>query len=150
MISQINLVSEILNILVKNGYKDALPRQINIVIKAANEILAEFEKPFHPATPNMGIWNWLACDEAGLSSKYMAYKLCDTPVEPYAFPQDSDDFGRCLKFLEAVTKRRDLQEMKLASREWEKLVGKWFLLVELYEKGFHERIYEELQEMREM
>ncbi|MBO1916633.1 hypothetical protein J4727_18635 [Providencia rettgeri] len=63
----------------------------------------------------MGLAAWLASDDVGASSKYMASvlsgHLCSTSL-----PWDGADLGRCIRLLEAVPElASQLHEMKACS-----------------------------------
>lgn len=132
-ISQPELISAILRHLDKQGVKNALPRQINAVIKAADDIIAEFMIPARTITPGMGVNRWLHTDEVGQSSKYMAFRLTRGPLCDYNYPHDPSDFGRCLGLLIACPELRDrVPEMAAAGPEWAALVRHWGELETLY------------------
>ena len=128
-ISQMDLCVLILEKFEEAGY-ELNSRQMNKIISSATEIIKEIDKPHVHVTPSSGIEAWLACDETGSSSKFMASVLypayIDTPKPRYAVPHDSDDFGRCLGFLLACPKARTkLDEMSNQSPAWSLLVRDW-------------------------
>jgi hypothetical protein len=73
----------------------------------------------------MGLQAWLASDDTGQSSLYMASVLGGFRRD-YAHPRDLDDFGRCSRLLDAVPEFRPrLSEMRDKSPEWAALVDSW-------------------------
>jgi hypothetical protein len=85
------------------GVKDVLPRQFNAIIEAANRIITELERDYTPVAPGCGLAAWLASDDTGMSSKWMARQMFDAaPDDGYAHPHDADDFARCMTFVAAV------------------------------------------------
>ena len=110
-----------------------LPRQMNAIINAADSILAELARPYRPSSPGIGFMNWIGTDDRGLSSEFMARYLLGHNQPEVHFPRDADDFGRCLKMLEACP---DLAEsapkVGNASTEWTLLVEEWATLEQLY------------------
>ncbi len=135
-IDQPKLIAGIGNLLSKkHGVKGASPRQFNAIIRAANTLVEDFGRDDVPATPGMGLKAWLASDDTGASSLYMAWVLCDSPHRNYAYPLDPDDFGRCVRFLEAVSAEcgvRDIAVMRTCGPEWQRLVDAWKELTALY------------------
>lgn len=61
-----------------------------------------FHEPLRTIAAGMGLEQWLASDETGLSSRYLAFKTADAPAAAFAEPQDWDDLARCIHFLIAV------------------------------------------------
>jgi len=110
---------------------------LNVIIASCNAIIAEEERPFVAAVPGMGLVDWLASDDTGLSSKFMAKILCNGPRAEYAHPLDASDFGRCYRFLKAVSlpgvEKSLLKEMSVASVKWAMLVAYWPELEKMYE-----------------
>lgn len=145
MIDQIQLVNAVIKELGKQGVKDANPRQLNTVIASVNSIIKEFQSPTQPATAGMGLQAWLASDDVGQSSLYMASVLCAEMMSvspsqlrnaPYAHPHDPDDLGRCIRFLQAVPEARDrLRDMEATSKIWKFYVANWGSLESLYSAG---------------
>jgi hypothetical protein len=126
MISQMELIAAICEELTCQGVESLVPRQTNAIIRAANAIIAECERAPVQASPGMGLGAWLASDDVGLSSKYMAGVLSGQFAAEYAHPADSSDFGRCMRLLEAVPELRDkLDLMRDKSPEWAELVANW-------------------------
>lgn len=149
--SQITLVAHIAKAF---GNRLVNTRQFNAIITAANNILAEFERPSVPATPDMGLTRWLASDDTGLSSLYMASILSDryrlwlvaapkdfptrNKLETPHYPRDADDFGRCYRLLKAVPELRS-NSMRLATcpAPWPELHREWLRLERLYEAAIN-------------
>jgi len=133
-LTQIDLVGAIGRLLDKEfGIKLATIRVINAIITAADGICDAINTPDKPSVPGSGLDAWLASDDTGLSSKYMAYKLAGRPHCEYAHPLDQHDFGRCVRLLEAVPELRvKLGEMAACSPLWGALVDDWAPLEILY------------------
>ena len=126
MISQVELISAITKHLERQGVKELVPRQFIAIINAANEIIAECERKPVMTSEGMGLMRWLASDDVGLSSRYVASVLDGCFVAEYAHPHDADDFGRCVRLLVAVPELRErLEKMRSKSVEWSRLVDCW-------------------------
>lgn len=155
MISQIQLVSAICQAISEQGDSELLPRQLNAVIQAADDILAELRNPERVAKPGAGLAAWLASDRVGESSRWMAKTLTGywgAPWTEYAYPHDPSDFGRCLGLLDACPELRDrLPEMAATGREWAALVAHWeeleALLREEAPTGLCPRLYARMKEL---
>lgn len=164
-ISQVDLVSGILTLLDKLGVKNVSSRQINAVIKAADEIKEAIETPDRLATPNMGLAAWLNSDDTGQSSLYMAraivpfttlavYVSRSTSTEPW--PHDPDDFGRCVRLLDAAPELRP-HILKLNTPDhppvWNIIAYEWNTLEAWYREdlptGKSQRLYKRLREIAE-
>lgn len=154
MITQIELVNAIFQAISAHGDPGLIPRLINTVIRAADDILAELREPERVAGPNAGLSAWLASDRVGSSSLWMAYVLAGDrmrgqPVQ-YAYPHDPADFGRCLGLLEACpTLRGRLLEMATTGQEWAALITHWKDLEALFDQeaptGWCPRLYDRMQ-----
>lgn len=105
-LSQIELISAIGSHLDKNGFKELAPRQFEAVIAAANIVIDAMRQTPVMAYANMGLAKWLASDDTGMSSKFMAAVLGGIGGK-YAHPWDADDFGRCVRLLDAVPEFRE-------------------------------------------
>ena len=132
-----SLVSAIFKAIEKQNPKAEMNcRQMNAVISAATLIVNEFAKAHVPAVPGMGIRAWLQSDDTGTSSLFMASFLFpqEAPAARPATPRDGDDFGRCLRFVEAVPGARDkLPDLAIASPAWRIIAGQW----DKIEKSYH-------------
>lgn len=153
MIAQIDLVNAILRAISAHGDPKLLPRQLNAVIQAADDILAELHNPERVAKPGAGLAAWLASDRVGESSRWMAKTLAgywSGPPAKYAYPHDPSDFNRCLGLLEACPELRErLPEMAATGREWAALVAHWddleALLREEAPTGLCPRLYDRMK-----
>lgn len=134
-INQMQLVADIMFALDKQGVKGMLTRQMNAVVAAADSIVAEFEKPYQPARQGSGLAEWLASDDTGLSSRFMAFALRLGPAAESAYPRDSDDFGRCYKMLRSAPEGRPPADMRIHGPVWAGLAAAWPELERLYEAG---------------
>lgn len=152
--TQPDLVCGILDWLSKHGVREVHQRRFNTVIEAADLIYAEFNKPIVRAKIAMGLEAWLASDDTGLSSLFMAYKLADGPACEEAYPLDPDDFGRCYRFLQAVswTDRKDISAMAENGKVWQAYAKHWDEMARLFEEespsGRCPRLYELMQRLR--
>lgn len=136
-VRQMDLVTGILGVLEKQGVTTANARQMNAVIAAANDIVDAFAKEHAASVPGSGLGAWLASDDTGLSSRYMARVLAPlaglgrVPEERAHFggvhwPHDGDDFGRCVRLLQAVPELRPhVPAMAGHGKEWSGLVQHW-------------------------
>lgn len=149
MVDQIELIAAIGKELGRQKHKYLNARQMGAVINAANLIVAEMETPHRSSVPGEGLTAWLASDDAGMSSKYMAHILADGPkVEP-AYPHDADDFGRCSRFLLAVTDRKEIAAMDSCGKIWQGLVTMWPVLEIAYKHKNFKTISRVLQLIEE-
>jgi hypothetical protein len=146
-VSQIELISGIANVLERMGCTDASPRHFNAIVGAANLIVEEYNRDDVKATDAMGLRAWLASDDTGMSSRFMAFVLAplaglgSVPNPRNDFqdcppPYDPDDFGRCYRLLRAVPElRRHIPAMGTGhGAVWARLAAEWAELEALYEK----------------
>lgn len=142
-ISQISLFADILKLLTdKHGVanEDSKPRYLNAVIKAANIIVDEFGRDDRYAKDGEGLQAWLASDDTGASSLFMARTLGPLIGErvrnqsaEVRYPHDPEDFGRCLRLLKAAPALREhLGAMAPTHNAWWQLVENWAELEALY------------------
>jgi len=155
MISQIQLVNAIFQAISHHGDPELLPRQINAVIRAADDILAELRQPERVAVSGAGLAAWLSSDRVGSSSLWMAKTLTGywrgKPAQ-YAYPHDPSDFNRCLGLLDACPELRErLPEMAATGPEWAALVAHWDELEALFREeaptGQCPRLWARMQEL---
>ena len=100
-------------------------------------IIDEVDRPKVQASQGMGLQAWLASDDRGLSSDWMAHIMFGVPnSRPWgdgAYPHDPSDFGRCYRFLEAVPGARSrLDMMRDSGRIWNAYITHWKMLETLY------------------
>ena len=152
-LSQMELVAAILKNIDRQGVKELNPRQMNAVIDAANSIVDEFEKLSVLASPSMGLKAWLASDETGLSSKYLAHVLAPNkaPYAPLNIPHDPADFGRCVRLLDAAPELRAELPRLLEpqhGKPWNAIAAEWSILEAWYREDVptkeSRRLYERL------
>ncbi|MFV4834695.1 hypothetical protein ACNJNY_00415 [Citrobacter freundii] len=154
MINQINLISAITNELSRQHPGIAVDHRFNKIIEAANIIVAEFGRPYVPASSNMGLEAWLNSDETGSSSLYMAWILSGggfghwwgrRQPEPN-YPRDPDDFGRCLKMVEAVPEFKGIiYKMNDYGPEWMAVARHWDSWEKLYRENDGRDLYDLMQ-----
>lgn len=124
----------------------AEPRYMNAIIKAANLVCSEFKKPLVKASDGMGLTAWLASDDVGASSKYMAAVLSGQFSAPNHYPWDGADLGRCIRLLVAVPElASQLHEMKACSPQWSAVIDNWDKWKALYETGKDGKLYQEIK-----
>lgn len=126
------------------------PKIFNAVAKAVRDIAEECEREPVKTTKGMSIPQWFGCDDTGLSSKFMAYILGDCqislPFQDYSFPYDRDDFGRCVRMVEATGSEKLVYLMLATGKEWRYIATHWETMVELYH-GTKDEDAEALYEM---
>jgi hypothetical protein len=143
--SQISLVAAIFKELDRQGLEQDPPieatvsvRQLNLIAVAATSICEALARDDKLSTPNMGLQQWFATDDTGVSSLTMAavmFKAGNYVGTPgrWSHPRDPDDFGRCHRLLEAVPGSRErLHLMKPVSPIWSRLVDQWDTITALY------------------
>jgi len=116
----------------RQGVKALCSRQYDALIQAADMIIRECQREPISSSAGMGLKAWLASDDTGMSSKYMASVLSDVMLGKYGFsceyahPHDLDDFGRCSRLLLAVPEFRErINLMRDKSKEWSALLDIW-------------------------
>ncbi|MEY0887865.1 hypothetical protein AB7198_03805 [Providencia rettgeri] len=146
-INQIDLIAAISNEIEKQipGIP-AEPRYMNAIIKAATLVCEEFKKPLVKASEGMGLTAWLASDDVGVSSRYMASVLSGQFSAPNHYPWDGADLGRCIRLLVAVPElASQLHGMKACSPQWSAVIDNWDKWKELYEAGEGKELYQEMK-----
>lgn len=117
-------------------------RYFNAIIQAATNICQEFAKPIVKASEGMGLTAWLASDDTGASSKYMASMLTGEFQADYAYPRDPADFGRCLRLIEAVPELESkIRDMSQHGKEWSVVAAHWHEWVAAHRDGNYKRFY---------
>jgi len=158
-ISQVSLCAAIMKAVDRLGCKSINNRQQNVIVKAADLIVAAFEIEHKPTVAGMGWQAWLASDETGLSSRFMLRTMMPGCVpgerdgfQGIQYPHDPSDFGRCVQLLDAEPKLRDrLWMLTEHSGQWAALVGDWEHLEALYREelpsGKAPKLYARMQEL---
>lgn len=146
-LNQIGLISAISTEIEKQiPGTPAEPRYMNAIINAANLICDEFRRPIVKASSDMGLTAWLASDDTGASSKYMASILSGQFSVSHNYPWDPSDFGRCIRLLEAVPElESELHKMKACSPQWAAVVDNWDKWSELYKARNSNKLYQEMK-----
>lgn len=146
-LNQIGLISAISTEIEKQiPGTPAEPRYMNAIINAANLICDEFRRPIVKASSGMGLTAWLASDDTGASSKYMASILSGQFSVSHNYPWDPSDFGRCIRLLEAVPElESELHKMKACSPQWAAVVDNWDKWIELYKARNSNKLYQEMK-----
>lgn len=110
------------------------PRFYNRIVSAANSICDELSTPVVKASDGMGLTAWLASDDVGMSSKYMAAVLSGKFTADFAYPHDPSDFGRCLRMIRACPEFEGLiHRMCSKGRQWEAVANNWEEWAKLYD-----------------
>lgn len=155
--TQPGLVGAMLEYVGRCGFPSLNSRQINAIIRGATIAADEIQKPHVPATPGMGLYAWIDCDETGASSKYLAaacrrasggQPISGNGCPPVAYPHDAGDFGRCVGLLDAVPFFREYLPCVSESHPvWAKLVEQWADLEAAYRKGEYGNVSERITEI---
>lgn len=125
-------------------------RLMNCIIQSANGIAAEFAKDSVMATKGMGLTAWLESDDTGLSSKYMASVLSGQFCADFAYPRDPDDFGRCVRLIEAVPELAPkIAEMKGKGPMWDAVVENWERWVAMLNEEQSDELYRQMRQHRD-
>jgi len=83
------------------------------------------------------IATWLAGDDTGLSSKFLAQLALGNELPEVNYPHDPPDFGRCVRFLEVLPQEEKAEVLRRAghrSEKWQSLVKKWDECLALYQE----------------
>ncbi|WP_196160895.1 hypothetical protein [Reinekea sp. G2M2-21] len=95
------------------------PRQMNALLKISTDIADIVNAPAIRSTEDIGLVNWLASDDTGSSSLYLASVLFPSAFKVklpcFAYPYDPSDFSRCIKLLRA--------EPSLRTNYWDKILN---------------------------
>jgi hypothetical protein len=152
---QIPLVTAITKELSRQQPNLPADHRMNAVIKAANNIIAEYARQPVMMTPGMGLLAWLDSDDTGTSSVYMAYALCEAcgigwpiNIQPeHAYPRDPDDLGRCFRLIDAVPEFGGLlPEVAHRGAHWMAVTSNWADWLEMYQAGDTDRLHTEMQD----
>ena len=141
-IPQISLFADISNLISKKyKIKTVGARHMNAIIAAANAICAEFGRDDRHAPKNGGLQVWLASDDIGMSSRYMASILAPLAgmgqvwCDGINYPHDPDDFWRCLNLLECVPEfRAHLPALSDKHPIWAGYVARWAEMEALFKE----------------
>lgn len=100
-----------------------------------------------------GLEAWLASDDTGLSSLWMAHICAGAQAVRNEYPHDPSDFGRCYRFLRAVPHARaNLHKLKDAGPVWSAYVDNWKEMEHLWEEespqGMAPKLYSLMQKLR--
>jgi len=154
-ISQIELIGVIAGALTKHGHADAEPRIVNVIIAAANSILAELERKPVVAVEGMGLTAWLASDDKGISSIYMSRVFMGMPVLHTArYPIDPSDFGRCYRLMKAAPEVAAVLDLLATGHGdvWTEYVKRWPEMTLLWEQespqGTCPKLYAVMQDIQ--
>lgn len=95
---------------------------------------------------------WFAGYDTGNSSLTIADCFCNIPGGSMdlnkSLPRDADDFGRCVRLLDAMPKwRARLSHVAKTSPEWEPLINEWEQLERMYRNGHLDQVSTFLREL---
>jgi hypothetical protein len=128
-------------------------RYMNAIVRAANEILAEFKRPDNISAAGDGFAKWMASDDTGMSSKYLACMIHNpSSGVDFAYPYDPDDFGRCYRMLRVCPIIcSHLEDARTFPEPWPALIEHWVELERLYEEemptGTAPKLYARMKEL---
>lgn len=91
---------------------------------------------------------WLLSDDTGISSKNIIRRYLNMPIEPFGWPHDSDDFGRCYRMLKCCPLIK-VSIMTNVDKIWADLVDKWQELSRLHEENEGVEIWNIINEIDE-
>lgn len=117
-------------------------RHFNAIIRAANIVSEELSKPVVKASESMGLTAWLASDDTGASSLYMASVLTGEFIAENHYPRDPADFGRCLRLVEAVPELESkIRDMSQHGKKWSVVAAHWHEWAEVDRADDGQRLY---------
>jgi hypothetical protein len=163
--TQPELIGALLTWLDEHGVKEMNARQLDAVIKAADAVIEAIDRPHQPAVPASGLLQWLASDDTGVSSRYMAAALAAAAGRTFypglagyeyrdPYPHDPGDFGRCVRLLDAAPELRPHLAALADPRHgpvWNAITAEWETLEAWYRMdlstGRSDRLYARLREL---
>lgn len=154
-IDQVALVSAISKELGRQHPGLPVDNRYNTIIKAANGIVAEYDREPVMATSGMGLEAWLNSDDTGASSLFMAYALCNNrhlmwygrKAPSNNYPRDVDDLGRCIRLSEAVPEFGErIAKMAYHGPHWAAVANNWAEWVTMYQAGDLDRLDAAMEE----
>jgi hypothetical protein len=137
LVSQIDLVAGIIaHLAEEQGVETMTQRQMNSIIVASTDITNAFDRDDILATKGMGLSKWLASDDTGLSSCFVAGAITQKFVRQVAYPFDADDFGRIIRMFEAIDEPTSrISELAGTCPEWNELIKVWPQAEKEYREG---------------
>lgn len=149
-LNQITLVTDIMAALSRQvPGLPAEPRLMNCVISAANSICEEFAKPIVKASAGMGLADWLASDDVGMSSKFMASVLTGQFKAEFAVPHDPDDLCRCIRMVKAMPELEGLIHLMCDhGTMWSAVANNWERWSAMDEAEQWDTLYDEMKAAR--
>lgn len=146
-LDQIALISAITQEMNKQFTGIPADERINTVIKAVNSICDEYGREPVLAEFNIGLNAWLASDDTGLSSRYMASILSGSFTATNNYPRDPDDLGRCIRLTISVPEYANLVHLMQASGpHWATVVHNWDHWLELFDAKEFSKLYSDMKE----
>lgn len=127
-IDQIAMLAAIWKELERQGITHLDQGAMNVTVEAADRLVAELQRERSYPGAGAGLTDWLAGDDTGMSSLFMAKVLCGAKVRDRgaSYPLDPDDFGRCYRFTLAVPGTRErISEMAATHPVWAAYAKHW-------------------------
>lgn len=167
MITQAGVIGAICDYIEDAGAQNVNVRQLNAIIRAATLVTDELGRPDVLSSPGMGLGAWLASDDTGQSSLYMARALaaaaagvpfdgCGGIVSDEPWPHDPQDFGRCVRLLVAVPELRShipVLTKPAHGPVWNAIAAEWGVLEGWYLEdlptGRSERLYARISAIKD-
>lgn len=148
-IDQIALISAISTELCRQIPDLTADHRYNTIIEAANLIVKEFARKPVVGLKGVGLNAWLASDDVGASSLYMAGMLTGGCIAKHAYPRDVDDFGRCVRMIEAVYQegaKVPLDPMLNCGPYWAMVTTNWLSWETMYKAEKFAELHEAMRE----
>lgn len=90
---------------------------------------------------------WALGTDTGMSSKNVARAAMGLPVEPYTYPRDGDDLGRCLRLIEfCPAAKAGVDALANISGPWKRLASRWDELEAMHAAN-DKQLYREMQKL---
>ncbi|ECJ3227561.1 hypothetical protein FP993_19495 [Salmonella enterica] len=144
--NQIELIAAITKEIERQRPGTPADDRMNTIIKAVNMICDEYSREKVTASQGMGLTAWLASDDTGLSSLFMASVLSGQFASTNNYPRDPDDLGRCIRLIEAVPELAEkISLMAQHGHQWSAVAQNWERWSHLYREGDGNALYLEMR-----
>ncbi|EBR4567719.1 hypothetical protein B1Q46_17375 [Salmonella enterica] len=145
-LNQIKLISAITKEIENQQPGVPADGRMNTIIKAVNMICDEYSREMIPSSQGMGLAAWLASDDTGLSSRFMASILSGQFTTKNKYPCDPADLGRCIRLVEAVPELAEkIPLMAQHGHQWSAVAQNWERWSQLYRAGDGKTLYREMR-----
>ncbi|MDV1094995.1 hypothetical protein ACSI5N_25565 (plasmid) [Raoultella ornithinolytica] len=121
--------------------------RVNVIFDAATSIVNAYSREPVVASQGMGLNAWLASDDTGASSRFMAGILSERqPLGHHGdYPRDADDLGRCIRLLEAAPELvGNFDRLKHCGPYWQLVTINWKRWEALYRDENYAELYDEM------